>query len=111
MNTYDFSRVMTVNDEPVTDDKENKMTARDMTIRFLRLRDGQEKPTEESVNLSRKIIKKLKAAEDLTAVPLKNAAVAAIKGAFLKWAGSIDLVHQIHEIFDGECTQAQLDDI
>lgn len=112
MSTYDLTKIVTnpADDSPMTH-KNVPMSVGDAIIMALKMPTEQgEKLSEDDVNFRRKIAKKIASAEDKSAVALKSKAVSAIKDQVRKYyiAG---VAMQIFDVFEGEFTQAQLDDI
>lgn len=110
--TYDLSALVLnpVDLQPVTQ-AGVPSTIRDCIVTAFKM------PTEKSKNMSegdlnfrRLVVLKLERATDLTEVPLKSKAVQLIKDTVRDyWIPGI--VMQIYGTFDGEPTQAQMDDV
>lgn len=113
MSTYDLTKIMIDpnTEEPMKNAKGQPLSAWETIVASLKMKteDGEKLP-EDEINFRRKIIKKISSTEDKSAVPLKAKAVTAIKEQARKFfiAG---VVMQIFDVFEGEFTQAQLDDI
>lgn len=112
MSTYDLSKVAInpqTGEEFERDGK--KETIRDLILISLKLPAGEkEQITEEQLMFRRKVIKKISKAEDLSAVSLKSKAIELIKQKALAYfIPGVSM--QIFEVFDGEISDAALEDI
>lgn len=96
--------------EPIIDEKDKQMTICDMIIRAFKIRAQQENPDQEQINFHRKIVKKLEKAEDISSIALNSKAIEAIKTR-VRTVYYPGLAFQVTEAFDGEPTEAQLDEI
>lgn len=86
------------------------MTAKDIILQALRVRAQEDKLSESDISFSRKICKKIEAS-DASDVKLKSKAVQTIKERVRLVISSYDAVHQIMDAFDGDPTQAELDEV
>lgn len=112
VSTYDLSGVVInpVDEKPMTVGGEVSDIRKAIITAFKMAAGEQEKVSEDDLNFRRKIIKKIKMAEDLTAVPLKSKAVQAIKEQVRKYYIP-GVAMQIYDVLDGEPTDASLEDV
>lgn len=109
--TYDLSVLATDPTGTINISENDKLlTIADMIVRAFRVRIQDEKLDEASLNFNRKIVKKIEKAEDKSQVSLKSKTIEAIKQrCSIVYYPAV--YFQIAEIFDGEPTTAQLDEI
>ena len=124
MTTFDLSKVIydtNTNEQWYREDKKNldaegkptkvDMTAKDIILQAFKVRLQSDNLSEEDVNFNRKICKKLSKSENVAEIALKSKAVNAIKSRIRAVSFPYDVVMQIIDIFDGEPTQAELDEV
>jgi hypothetical protein len=112
MSTYNLSATVIdpSNEQPMTLAGKPLSMAEAIVVAMKMPTAQGEQPSLDDLNKRRKIIAKLSKAENKAAIALKSNSVDAIKEQVRKYyiAG---VTMQILEAFDGEPTQAQLDDI